>query len=299
MRKAGLQTRALIAAVRALGARWLERNHLSLRPGARASAAVNSADLNRLFRSALESWHSETGLGGAQSDALARAAAGIAHDLNNLLTVITATSQLASKEAGDAMNNQRWSEVLQASQMAAGLTQQLLGLSRQTMLEAEPISPNSVITGGLELLARLAGDRVAIRTSLAEDAGPIRIDPTELLQVLMNLVLNARDAMQFGGVLTIETRTHRQSPGASDSRELEQGPYVILRVIDTGRGMDEATMSRAFEPHFTTKTTDRGTGLGLGIVSAIVHKAGGRLSVDSRPGAGTTFHLYFPEAREK
>jgi two-component system cell cycle sensor histidine kinase/response regulator CckA len=224
------------------------------------------------------------------------AAAGLAHDLNNLLTVISGASELSLLKSSDPEARRQWSEVLEASQLAAELTQSLMSLSRREMLQLSPVSPNRIIQGSVELLSRLAGDRVTVRTSLAADKGLILSNPTELVQVLMNLVLNAREAMPSGGSLVIETRAHVQADRREGSSGSRTGRYVVLTVADTGAGMDEATKSRAFHAFFSTKADSERTGLGLAIVSAAVRKSGGHVNVHSAPGAGTRFELYFPEA---
>jgi len=227
---------------------------------------------------------------------IALAAAGLAHDLNNLLTVISGASELGLLKSSDPEALRQWSEVLEASQLAAELTRSLTSLSRREMLQLSPVSPNQIIHGSVELLSRLAGDRVTVQTSLAGDAGLILSNPTELVQVLMNLVLNARDAMPSGGSLVLETRIHLQAASQGGASGLRAGRYVVLTVADTGTGMDEATRSRAFHAFFSTKAGSERTGLGLAIVSAAVRKSGGHVNVHSAPGAGTRFELYFPEA---
>ena len=224
------------------------------------------------------------------------AAAGLAHDLNNLLTVISGASEAGFLKSEDPEARKRWSEVLEASQLAAELTQSLVSLSRREMLQLSPVSPNRIIRGNLELLTRLAGERVTVRTSLSGNVGLILSNPTEFLQVLMNLVLNAREAMPSGGSLGIETRAHVQAEGRGSGSGLRAGRYVILTVADTGTGMDEGTRSRAFQAFFSTKADSERTGLGLAIVSAVMRKSGGDINVQSAPGAGTRFELYFPEA---
>ena len=230
------------------------------------------------------------------STEIALAAAGLAHDLNNLLTVISGASEVGFLKTEDSEARKRWSEVLEASQLAAELTQSLVSLSRREMLQLSPVAPNRIIQGSLELLSHLAGDRVTIRTSLGGDVGLILSNPTEFVQVLMNLVLNARDAMPSGGMVAIETRAHVQAGSRGGGSGLTGGRYVIVTVADTGAGMNEGTKSRAFHAFFSTKTGSERTGLGLAIVSAAVRRSGGHIDIDSAPGAGTRFELYFPEA---
>jgi signal transduction histidine kinase len=233
-----------------------------------------------------------------QLECVTLAGAGLAHDLNNLLTVIMGYSNLALSRFNepDAIRH-RWSEVMDTAQRAAEITQQFLALSRPPAVPPQAVSPNTVIEGVEGLLARLAGDNITLKTSLAANVGRVLAHPVELLQVVMNLVLNARDAMPEGGLISIETARHQVQPDAADERSgFVPGPYVLLTVTDAGSGMDEATRSRAFEAFFTSKPSNRGTGLGLPIVSSIVEKSGGRVLMDTEPGAGTRVRLYFPEA---
>lgn len=216
--------------------------------------------------------------------------------MNNLLTVISGASEVGFLKSENSETQRRWSEVLEASQLAAALTQSLVSLSRRELLPLSPISPNRIIQASLELLTRLAGGHVTVRTSPGQDVGLILSNPTEFVQVLMNLVLNARDAMPNGGSLVIETRAHVQADSQGGGADLRAGRYVLLIVADTGIGMDADTRSRAFHAFFSTKAASERTGLGLAIVSAVVRKSGGHINVQSAPGAGTRFELYFPEA---
>ena len=222
-------------------------------------------------------------------------AAGLAHDINNLLALVIGNSQLALQQTQDAESHRRWAEVLEAGKLAADLTQQFVALGRHTVLEVQPVSPNQVIRDSLELLARLAGNHVTIQTSLAKNAGTIRVNAIELLQVLMNLVLNARDAMPSGGTLAIETDRKCLTVAANNAGP-RPGCYVVLTVTDSGSGIDEGTKSRVFEAFFSTKVASQTTGLGLAIVAAVMRKSGGDIDISSALGAGTAFHLYFPAA---
>lgn len=233
--------------------------------------------------------------GEGQTASLPVAASGFAHDLNNLLTLIVMNSQLGLQESQEAESRQRWLEVLEAGQLAADLTRQFVDASRQQHQELQEVSPNAVVRDARELLARLAGNRVAIQTQLADDAGVILISPIELLQILMNLILNARDAMPSGGTLNIETaRKYLHPDSRNGTAGIRGGWYFILTVTDNGRGIEEEARSRIFETFFSTKPTGEGAGLGLAIVNAIIRKYGGQISVKTQLGAGTSFHLYFP-----
>jgi two-component system, cell cycle sensor histidine kinase and response regulator CckA len=227
-------------------------------------------------------------------DALGRLAGGIAHDFNNLLVAIIGYAEFAldSVREGDPMRKDL-DEILKAGHRAAALTHQLLAFSRKQVLQAEVIDLNEVVRGMQDMLRRLIGEHIDLQTSLAETA-PILADPGQVEQVIMNLVLNARDAMPRGGRLWIETTT-RQAPleDAEGARESESG-WVVLTVRDTGIGMDGQTKARLFEPFFSTKPQGEGTGLGLPTVYGIVRQSGGAIAVESEPGQGATFRIAFP-----
>lgn len=229
-------------------------------------------------------------------ETLGRLAASIAHDFNNLLTVIRSYSELL-KETAILSEDQRVAidEIAQATGRATSLTAQLLAFSRRQIVQPMVLDLNLVVTNMEQLFRRLIGESVGLSTFLAPSLGPVRADPSQLEQVLLNLVVNARDAMPQGGRLTIETANIelddtyvRHHPGA------RPGPYVRLAVSDTGMGMDAAIRARIFEPFFTTKAEGKGTGLGLSIIYGIVKQSGGYITVDSEPGDGTTFTVYLP-----
>lgn len=220
------------------------------------------------------------------------AGAGLAHDLNNLLTVVTGYSSLALSRPNESPESRRlWSEVLDTGQRAAEMTQQFLAFHRRPAHQSQPVPLDGVISHLENLLARLAGPRIAVNVSLGAGTGRVQVHPADLLQVIMNLVLNARDAMPNGGDITIQTS--RQSAELDLDR-----PFVVLTVSDTGTGMDETTRGRAFEAFFTSKPSAHSAGLGLAIVSSIVHKAGGHIRLNTQPGIGTSLHVYFPEVME-
>jgi PAS domain S-box-containing protein len=212
-------------------------------------------------------------------EAIGRLAGGIAHDFNNLLTVIDGNAgvlraDLPAAESGLA------DEIVRAGEQAAALTRQLLAFSRKGVVAPRVLCPNATIEGVRTMLARLVGERVRVVTELDAEVGPVRIDPGQLEQAVLNLAVNARDAMPQGGTLTIRTRARLR--------------HVRIEVSDVGVGMDEATRTRAFEPFFTTKPAGEGTGLGLATVKGIVEQAGGEVEVASAPGRGTTFILSLP-----
>jgi len=230
-------------------------------------------------------------------ESLGRLAGGIAHDFNNLLTIINGTADLALlRLAAAGERDDDWRGVRDAGERAATLTRQLLAISRKQVVQVEVLDPNEVL-GGIEgLLRRLIGEDVTLIVSLAPDAGRIRADAGQIEQIVVNLAVNARDAMPRGGMLTIETRAVDVvgTMMAAERSPIGPGRYVVLSITDTGEGMDEATMARAFEPFFTTKGPGKGTGLGLSTVFGIVRQSGGAIRLRSERGVGTTFEVYLP-----
>ncbi len=230
-------------------------------------------------------------------EAVGRLAGGVAHDFNNLLTVIRGYSELILNRlaAGDALRKEM-EEVKKAADRAAGLTGQLLAFSRRQFIAPKIIDLNTVVSNMDGMLRRLLGeDIIELCTVLDAEVGQIKADPGQLEQVIMNLAVNARDAMPNGGQLTIETRNvDIPKRGRRQPEGIEPGPYVLLSMRDTGHGMDEETKSHLFEPFFTTKEKGKGTGLGLSTVYGIVKQSGGALAVESSPGQGATFKIYFP-----
>jgi two-component system, cell cycle sensor histidine kinase and response regulator CckA len=230
-------------------------------------------------------------------ESLGRLAGGIAHDFNNLLTIINGTADLALlRLAATGERDDDWRGVRDAGERAATLTRQLLAISRKQVLHVEVLDPNQVLSGIEGLLRRLIGEDVLLEVSLAPDAGRVKADAGQIEQVVVNLAVNARDAMPVGGTLTIETRAADVvgTMMAAERSPIAAGRYVVVSVSDTGEGMDEATQSRAFEPFFTTKGPGKGTGLGLSTVFGIVRQCGGAVRLRSERGAGTTFEVYLP-----
>jgi len=230
-------------------------------------------------------------------EAVGRLAGGVAHDFNNLLTVIRGYSELLLGRLGptDAMRKDM-EEVKKAADRASGLTRQLLAFSRRQFIAAKVLDLNALVANMDGMLRRLIGeDIVELCAELDPHAGAIKADPGLVEQVIMNLVVNSRDAMPKGGRLTIETRNVTIGKGVHlDAIGVEPGSYVLLVVRDTGQGMDAETISHLFEPFFTTKEQGKGTGLGLSTVYGIVKQSGGHITVESAPGRGTTFRIYFP-----
>jgi len=229
-------------------------------------------------------------------ESIGRLAGGVAHDFNNLLTVINGYSQLLLQDkALDAQGQRSLTEILKAGERAAGLTAQLLAYSRRQVLQMRPLDLNNTVQEMHSMLQRLVGEEIEVRVALRAGSGFVQADPHQLEQVIMNLVVNAKDAMPRGGKLLIESAnveldgTYAQShPGS------QVGRHVMLAVSDTGAGMDRETQQNIFEPFFTTKGMGKGTGLGLSTVQGIIAQSGGSIGVYSEPGYGTTFRIYLP-----
>jgi PAS domain S-box-containing protein len=232
-------------------------------------------------------------------DAVGRLAGGVAHDFNNLLMVINGYTEvlLEQLEKGSAMH-QKVESIQQAADRAATLTRQLLAFSRKQFLELKVVDVNSVIEDMERLLRPLIGENIELVTRLSTEAGHTRADASQLEQVIMNLVVNAKDAMPQGGKLTLQSRDVTVRQKFRETRFIQPGRYAVISVSDTGHGMDKETQSRIFEPFFTTKEKGKGTGLGLSTVYGIVKQSNGYVFAESEPGAGTTFYVYLPRAEE-
>lgn len=228
-------------------------------------------------------------------ESIGRFAGGIAHDFNNILALISAYSQVVLEQPRLAPTVEKYSrEILNATEHASTLTRQLLSLSRRSEMDLRPIDLNEVITPMGEMLQRIVGQQVVYKQRLDPSIGQILADKNMLEQLILNLIINARDAMR-SGTLRIETRACEIT--ASDclsNKEAIEGPATCLEISDTGSGMDEATVSHIFEPFFTTKCEGKGTGLGLSTVYSVVKQHKGWISVTSAVGRGTSFHVYFP-----
>jgi two-component system, cell cycle sensor histidine kinase and response regulator CckA len=233
-------------------------------------------------------------------EAVGRLAGGVAHDFNNLLSVILSyTTILAEGLREHDPMAEGLTQIRKASERAADLTRQLLAFSRQQVMATRVLDLNLVLDNMSRMLRRLIGEDVELKILQAPALGRTRADPGQLEQVVMNLVVNARDAMPRGGRLTLRTQNVELDDAYADAHVgVSAGPYVMLSVADTGTGMDQATLARVFEPFFTTKKLGKGTGLGLSTVFGIVKQSGGHISAESEPAQGSTFRIYFTRTEE-
>jgi PAS domain S-box-containing protein len=233
-------------------------------------------------------------------EAVGRLAGGIAHDFNNLLTIISGyTQMLLDTSPEDDPDREPTQEILLAAQRAARLTNQLLAFSRRQVLQMQPVALAEQVTSMENLLRRAIGEHIDLRTRIAPEIPLVSANPGQIEQVIMNLALNARDAMPGGGTLTIEVGgAHSPDVQAWEAGPVEPGLYAMLAVHDTGHGMDADTRTRIFEPFFTTREAGKGTGLGLATVYGIVKQHRGYIGVASGPGEGTVFRVYLPAVRE-
>ncbi|MET0794381.1 MAG: ATP-binding protein, partial [Polyangiaceae bacterium] len=279
----------------------LERAHAELEMRVEARTRELSEANQRLQREMDERKGTQQALDRAQGqlrhaqkmEAVGRLAGGIAHDFNNLLSVILSYAGLLSDETySEVSPAEGLSEITKASQRAAELTRQLLAFSRQQVLAPRVVDLSDVVRGMSPMLRRLIGEDIELYIEQAVDLGRTRADAGQFEQVIMNLVVNARDAMPNGGELTIAINNSTLDSAAASELGIEPGAYVVLSVADNGVGMDEATRARVFEPFFTTKEHGKGTGLGLSTVFGIVEQSGGHVAVHSSPGSGARFDVY-------
>lgn len=234
-------------------------------------------------------------------EVLGQLTGGIAHDFNNVLAVIVGGIDLARRrlDKGDANVSRFLDSALEGAQHATALTNRLLAYSRRQPLQPQTMDMNRLVSGMSEVLRRSLGERVAVETVLAGGLWRVLADPSQLESVLLNLAVNARDAMEDGGKLTIETANcHLDAAYARDHAEVAEGQYVMLAVSDTGQGMTPEVLARAFDPFFTTKDVGKGTGLGLSQVFGFVKQSGGHVKIYSEPGSGTTVKIYLPRTHE-
>lgn len=232
-------------------------------------------------------------------EAIGRLSAGVAHDFNNLLSVILGySSLLMAKYGADEQLSRYLGDIRDAGNRAAALTRQLLAFSRQQVMEAKVVDLNGVVEEVEKMLRRLAGEDVEVTTRLAAGLPMVKVDPGQMSQVILNLAVNARDAMPEGGQLRLETSAlalHEEQVDAHQAR-IAPGNYVLLTVADTGSGIDPKVKARIFEPYFTTKEMGKGTGLGLSMVYGIIRQSRGAIQVESELGRGTTFRIFLPAA---
>jgi len=229
-------------------------------------------------------------------EAVGRLAGGVAHDFNNLLTAISGYSDLLLHRLPDYSTLRRVvEEIRKAGDRAAALTRQLLAFSRRQVLQPKVLDLNAVVTNMGQMLRRLIGEDIELSTDLSPSLSRVKADPGQIEQVIVNLAVNARDAMPDGGRITIATADADLSPAyAAAHPEVRPGPHVLLSVADTGHGMDDETQAHLFEPFFTTKDRGKGTGLGLATVYGIVQQSGGHIRVNSAADSGSTFLIYLP-----
>jgi PAS domain S-box-containing protein len=282
-----------------LGSRFIEAQYSPCRApdGSVCSAAVSIRDITDRKQAEAEREKLEEQFRASQKlEAIGSLAGGIAHDFNNLLSVILCCTEFAMvRVRDDDQARDELLEVKKAGERAVALTRQILAFSRKQVLRPVVLNLNQITAGVEKMLRRILGEDVDYRQVLAPDLGMVWADPGQIEQVLMNLVVNARDAMPEGGKLTIETsNVELDAEYAARHVAVKPGPYVRFAITDTGCGMDERTQARIFEPFFTTKERGKGTGLGLSTVYGIVKQSGGNIWVYSEPGQGTAFKIYLP-----
>ncbi len=233
-------------------------------------------------------------------EAIGRLAGGIAHDFNNLLTAIIGHSQLLAMRIGqDSSLARHVAEIESVGRRAAALVRQLLTFSRKQIAQLDVVDISGVVLGMEEMLRSMIGEDIEISISRDAELSRVKADPNQVMQIVMNLVVNARDAMPEGGTITIETQNVELGPGyASGHLAVPPGAYVLLAISDTGTGIEADVQKQIFDPFFTTKEAGKGTGLGLSTVYGIIQQSGGHITVYSEPGLGTTFRVYFPSIAE-
>jgi two-component system, cell cycle sensor histidine kinase and response regulator CckA len=286
--------------VQGLESRWLCRDgrHIQVRIGARRvhGSARETLYFDLIAENVTERKELEAMLARAEKmQAIGQLAGGIAHDFNNLLTVINGYCDLLLAGKGGAQQRQYLEMVRQAGERALGLTQQLLAFSRKQLTRAEAVDINSIVTEVLRLSRRVIGENIRVAEDLCEPGATVMADASQIHQMLMNLVINARDAMPEGGDLRIATSVEELSADLAGQFDLAPGPYIVLTVTDSGVGMDDFVRAHIFEPFFTTKDVGKGTGLGLSTVYGTVRQSHGAIDVESRPGEGATFRIYLPK----
>ena len=250
-----------------------------------------------ITRDVTERLHLEEQLRNAQQlEAIGRLAGGIAHDFNNILSIIMGHAELLLATGVDERSRIGLEQVRRAAERAASLTQQLLAFSRKQVLQPKVLDLNDTVADVQKMLSRVIGEDIELIAKLHPSLMAVKADPGQVEQVLMNLAVNARDAMPQGGKLAMDTSNVEVQEDEARDLDLAAGRYAMLKVTDTGNGMDALTLAHIFEPFFTTKPMGKGTGLGLSTVYGIVKQSGGGIQVESEPGRGTTFRIYLPTA---
>jgi len=272
---------------------WLEQQNVGVHDDEGRIVAIEGIARDITLRIRLEEQLRQA----QKMEAVGQLAGGIAHDFNNLLTVIRGYTEILLRRLGrEAKGSSELAEIGRAAERATQLTGQLLAYSRKQLLELRVLDLNSVVTEIQAMLGRLIGENIEFSTALAEDLGSVSADKGQIEQIIMNLVVNARDAMPEGGKLLLETGNLTLAELSTSRRpDMAAGDYVVFAVTDSGQGMDAATAARVFEPFYTTKERGVGTGLGLSTVYGIVKQSGGYVEVESDPGMGTSFRIYFPQ----
>jgi PAS domain S-box-containing protein len=281
---------------------WLSINAQPMASGGRARGVLLTfRDITERKRADAMLRRSEEQLRQAQKmEAIGNLAGGVAHDFNNLLTIILSNAEMLKGELQEGDPRRvNVEELREAAQRAAELTRQLLAFSRKQVLQPSVIDLNDLVTGIRRMLTRLIGEDIELVVATAQGLHPVKVDRGQLDQIIINLAVNARDAMPRGGKLIIETgNVELDEAYAAEHVGVVPGPYAMLAVTDTGEGMDPHTQARMFEPFFTTKERGKGTGLGLATVLGIVEQSGGHIGVESAPGRGTAIRIYFPRTTE-
>jgi signal transduction histidine kinase len=289
-----------------IGKRYLRKDGSAVRGRLTASAVRDSDGRTQFVIGLVEDVTERELLEGQlrqaqKMEAIGQLAGGVAHDFNNLLGIITGYSELLEKDLGPGHRGLgRLQQVRRAADRAAGLTRQLLAFSRKQILQPRVLDLGEVVSDVEKMLRRLIGEDVQVVTVFGPGLGRVMADPGQIEQVLVNLAVNARDAMPGGGKLIVETaNADLDEAYARNHAGVVPGRYVLLSVSDTGHGMDAETLSHIFEPFFTTKKEGKGTGLGLATVYGVVKQSGGHVSVYSEPGRGTTFRVYLPRTADQ
>ena len=265
------------------------------------NAAGEISHLDIFAENITEKKRLEAELGQAKRmQALGQLAGGVAHDFNNLLTVISGYAEMLLCQPLEEESRKHLAAVRDAAEKAAALTKQMLAFSRRQVLRSQTVNLNDVLRNLLGILSRLIKENIELVLTPADDLWSVNADPNEIERVILNLAVNAQDAMPGGGRLTIETANVRSDDRpALEPDKLQNADYVEIAVRDTGIGMDRETQARAFEPFFTTKQPNEGTGLGLSVVYGVVRQSGGFVGLESKPGVGTAFRIYLPRVEPK